>query len=61
MGHYATSADISEAFQLLDTDNSETIDINELAVFMPAIVPDSNRYTCFFVISKKLTPTMTID
>jgi Ca2+-binding EF-hand superfamily protein len=36
--------DIPEAFQLLDADNSDTIDINELAVFMPAIVPDSNPY-----------------
>jgi Ca2+-binding EF-hand superfamily protein len=44
MGHYAANVDISEAFQLLHTDNSETIDINELAVFMPAIVPDSNPY-----------------
>jgi hypothetical protein len=44
MGHHAAIADISEAFQLLDTDKSETIDINELAVFMPAIVPDSNAY-----------------
>jgi hypothetical protein len=44
MGQHATDADISEAFQLLDADKSETIDINELAVFMPAIVPDSNPY-----------------
>jgi Ca2+-binding EF-hand superfamily protein len=36
--------DIPEAFQLLDTDNSDTININELAVYMPAIVPDSNPY-----------------
>jgi hypothetical protein len=44
MGHDATAADISEAFQLLDFDKSETIDIYELAIFMPAIVPDSNEY-----------------
>jgi hypothetical protein len=44
MGHNAANADISEAFQLLDFDKSETIDIYELAVFMPAIVPDSNEY-----------------
>ncbi|CAF3749898.1 unnamed protein product [Rotaria sp. Silwood1] len=43
MGHHATE-DIPEAFRLLDTDNSDTIDIGELAVFMPAIVPNSNSY-----------------
>ncbi|CAF1221442.1 unnamed protein product [Rotaria magnacalcarata] len=36
--------DIPEAFQLLDLDKSDKIDINELAVFMPAIVPNSNPY-----------------
>ena len=35
---------IPEAFHLLDTDNSGTIDIAELAIFMPAIVPGSNQY-----------------
>ena len=44
MGYHATDADILDAFQLLDTDKSETIDINELALLMPAIVPDSNSY-----------------
>ncbi|CAF4864205.1 unnamed protein product [Rotaria sp. Silwood1] len=43
MGHHAAE-DIPEAFRLLDTDNSDTIDIGELAVFMPAIVPNSNSY-----------------
>ncbi|CAF1005100.1 unnamed protein product [Rotaria sp. Silwood1] len=43
MGHHAIE-DIPEAFRLLDTDNSDTIDIGELAVFMPAIVPNSNSY-----------------
>ncbi|CAF1395031.1 unnamed protein product [Rotaria sordida] len=43
MGHQATE-DIPEAFRLLDTDNSDTIDIGELSVFMPAIVPNSNSY-----------------
>jgi len=43
MGNHAAE-DIPEAFRLLDTDNSDTIDIAELAVFMPAIVPDSNSY-----------------
>ncbi|CAF1155792.1 unnamed protein product [Adineta ricciae] len=37
-------ADIPEAFSLLDTDKSNSININELAVFMPAIVPNSNQY-----------------
>ena len=36
--------DIHKAFRLLDTDQSDTIDINELAVFMPLIVPNSNAY-----------------
>ncbi|CAM4883459.1 unnamed protein product [Rotaria socialis] len=36
--------DIPEAFQLLDLDKSDKIDLNELAVFMPAIVPNSNPY-----------------
>jgi Ca2+-binding EF-hand superfamily protein len=36
--------DIPEAFGILDTDNSNTIDINELAVFMPVIVPESNSF-----------------
>lgn len=36
--------DIPEAFQLLDLDKSESIDINELAIFMPAIIPGSNEY-----------------
>jgi hypothetical protein len=44
MGQHATDSDILEAFQLLDTDKSETIDINELAILMPAIVPNSNAY-----------------
>lgn len=43
MGEYADN-DIIEAFRLLDADNSGTIDIAELAVFMPAIVPGSNQY-----------------
>lgn len=36
--------DIPEAFHLLDADSSGFIDIAELAVFMPAIVPGSNQY-----------------
>ncbi|CAF2764961.1 unnamed protein product [Rotaria sp. Silwood2] len=43
MGHQAAE-DIPEAFRLLDMDNSETIDIGELASFMPAIIPNSNSY-----------------
>lgn len=36
--------DIHKAFRLLDTDQSDTIDIHELAIFMPCIVPKSNSY-----------------
>jgi Ca2+-binding EF-hand superfamily protein len=43
MGKHA-SEDIPEAFRLLDTDHSETIDIGELAAFMPVIVPDANPH-----------------
>ncbi|CAF3844254.1 unnamed protein product [Rotaria sp. Silwood1] len=43
MGHLAAE-DIPEAFRLLDTDHSDTIDIGELAAFMPAIIPNSNSY-----------------
>ena len=43
MGHHAADG-IPEAFYLLDTNKSNSIDINELAVFMPAIVPDSNSF-----------------
>ncbi|CAF4565868.1 unnamed protein product [Rotaria sp. Silwood2] len=43
MGHQAAE-DIPEAFRLLDMDNSESIDIGELASFMPAIIPNSNSY-----------------
>lgn len=44
LGDKAESGEILEAFELLDTDKSETIDINELALFMPVIVPGSNAY-----------------
>ena len=43
MGEEATK-DIPEAFHLLDADQSGTIDITELALFMPVIVPGSNQY-----------------
>ncbi|CAF2049453.1 unnamed protein product [Rotaria magnacalcarata] len=43
MGAFAHD-DIPEAFRLLDADHSGTIDIGELAAFMPAIVPNSNPY-----------------
>ena len=42
LGDQAEQRDIADAFELLDTDKSETIDLNELALFMPAIVPGSN-------------------
>lgn len=43
-GDQAEGRDIVDTFELLDTDKSETIDIHELSLFMPAIVPGSNAY-----------------
>ena len=43
LGEEATK-NIPEAFNLLDADQSGTIDIAELALFMPAIIPGSNQY-----------------
>lgn len=43
LGEEATK-NIPEAFHLLDADQSGTIDIAELALFMPAIIPGSNQY-----------------
>lgn len=51
MGKHA-SEDISEAFRLLDTDHSGTIDIGELAAFMPVIVPDANPYMLLHHVQK---------
>ena len=51
MGKHA-SEDISEAFRLLDTDRSGTIDIGELAAFMPVIVPDANPYMLLHHVQK---------
>jgi hypothetical protein len=51
MGHHAAE-DIPEAFRLLDTDNSCTIDIGELAVFMPVIVPDANPHMLLHHVQK---------
>lgn len=51
MGEHA-SADIPEAFRLLDNDRSGTIDIGELATFMPVIVPDGNPYMLLHHIQK---------
>jgi len=47
-----TSEDISEAFRLLDTDHSGTIDIGKLATFMPLIVPDANPYMLLHHVQK---------
>ncbi|CAF0869098.1 unnamed protein product [Rotaria sp. Silwood1] len=44
--------DIPEAFRLLDVDHSGTIDIGELAAFMPVIVPDANPYMLLHHIQK---------
>jgi Ca2+-binding EF-hand superfamily protein len=51
MGQHA-SEDIPEAFRLLDTDHSGTIDIGELAAFMPVIVPDANPYMLLHHVQK---------
>jgi hypothetical protein len=51
MGHHAAE-DIPEAFRLLDFDHSGTIDIGELAAFMPVIVPDGNPYMLLHHIQK---------
>jgi len=51
LGQHA-EADIPEAFRLLDTDQSHTIDIGELAAFMPVIVPDGNPYMLLHHIQK---------
>lgn len=51
MGEHA-AADIPEAFYLLDSDHSGTIDIGELAAFMPVIVPNGNPYMLLHHIQK---------
>jgi Ca2+-binding EF-hand superfamily protein len=51
MGHHAAE-NIPEAFHLLDSDHSSTIDIGELAAFMPAIVPDANPYLLLHHVQK---------
>jgi len=51
IGHHAAD-DIPEAFRLLDADHSGTIDIGELAAFMPVIVPDGNPYMLLHHIQK---------
>jgi len=35
-----TDNEIREAFEILDADNSKSIDIKELGTFLPALVPD---------------------
>ncbi|CAF2521737.1 unnamed protein product [Rotaria sp. Silwood2] len=44
--------DVPEAFRLLDADHSGTIDIGELAAFMPVIVPDANPHMLLHHIQK---------
>ncbi|CAF1456405.1 unnamed protein product [Adineta steineri] len=51
MGKFA-SEDIPTAFRLLDADNSGTIDANELAAFMPIIVPNSSSHMLLHHIQK---------
>jgi hypothetical protein len=51
LGRHAAD-DIPEAFRLLDSDHSGTIDITELAAFMPAIVPNANPHTLLHHVQK---------
>ncbi len=51
MGKHA-SEDIPQAFRLLDADHNGTIDIGELAAFMPVIVPDANPYMLLHHVQK---------
>ena len=51
IGQHA-AADIPEAFRLLDSDHSGTIDIGELAAFIPVIVPNGNPYMLLHHIQK---------
>jgi len=51
MGKHA-SEDIPQAFRLLDSDHSGTIDIGELSAFMPVIVPDANPYMLLHHVQK---------
>jgi hypothetical protein len=51
LGRHAAD-DIPEAFRLLDADYSGTIDIGELAAFMPVIVPDGNPYMLLHHVEK---------
>ena len=51
LGRHATD-DFLEAFRLLDTDRSGTIDIGELAVFMPVIAPNASPYMLLHQVQK---------
>ncbi|CAF3349150.1 unnamed protein product [Rotaria sp. Silwood2] len=51
LGRHALD-DIPEAFRLLDSDHSGTIDIGELAAFMPCIVPNANPYMLLHQVQK---------
>ncbi|CAF0995072.1 unnamed protein product [Rotaria sp. Silwood1] len=51
MGVYAT-ADIPGAFYLLDSDNTGTIDINDIAAFMPIIVTGASPHMLLDIIQK---------
>lgn len=51
IGQHA-AAEIPEAFNLLDSDHSGTIDIGELAAFIPVIVPNGNPYMLLHHIQK---------
>ena len=51
MGKHAAE-DIPVAFRILDTDRSGTIDIGELAAYMPVIVPNANPYMLLHHVQK---------
>ncbi|CAM2728794.1 unnamed protein product [Rotaria socialis] len=52
MGSNATDCDIREAFSILDTDRSGTLDVSELAKVIPAIMPGTTSNTLYTMIRR---------
>ncbi|CAM4750364.1 unnamed protein product [Rotaria magnacalcarata] len=52
MGSNATDRDIHEAFSILDTDGSGTLDVSELAKVIPAIMPGTTSNTLYTMIRR---------
>ncbi|CAF1086780.1 unnamed protein product [Rotaria magnacalcarata] len=52
MGSKATDRDIREAFSILDTDGSNTLDVRELAKVIPAIMPGTTSNTLSTMIRR---------